>query len=86
MDYLTRVFLFCVHQRLFTVAFTIARVHENGSLVGNRRDGAAIRRRVAAVIWIVHNARLGRPVTSICCRHHGQVVFDALKKSLDSPM
>jgi hypothetical protein len=86
MDYPTRVFLFCVHQRLFAVDFAIPRVHENGSVVGNCRDDAAIRRRVAAVVWIVHHARLGRAVASICCRHQGQIIFDALKKSLDSPM
>ena len=78
--------LFCVHQRLFAVDFAIARVHENGSIVSNRRDDAAFRRRVAAVVWIAHNARLGRVVASICCRHQGQIVFDALKKSLNSPM
>jgi hypothetical protein len=80
MDYLTRVFLFCVHQRLFAVDFAIARVHENGSIVSNRRDDAAFRRRVAAVVWIAHNARLGRVVASICCRYQGQIVFDAMKE------
>jgi hypothetical protein len=86
MDYLMRVLLFYVHQCLFAVVLAIARVHENGSIVSNRRDDAAIRRIVAAVGRIVHDARLGGVVTSICCRYHGQIILDALEKSSYLPM
>jgi hypothetical protein len=80
MDYLMRALLFYVHQCFFAVVLAIPRVHENGSVVSNRQDDAAIRRFLAAVVRIVQDARLGGVVESICCRYHGQIVFDALGK------